>query len=120
MEIDEKENNFMTQDQPATIAIRWSTIAAVAVGVCSGMVIGAVGVMQAIKQHPIQLEMLTADTGAEVCINGFAYEVGDAGSDSPWHGVYRPVQQGQPPLIGEDGQQVLRQVIPVRCNIGRE
>lgn len=105
-----------TQAQPATIAIRWSTIA----GVCIGMVIGAVGVQQIFKQHPVQLEVFTADTSAEICINGFAYEAGEAGIDSPWHGVYRPVQQGQPPLIGEDGQRVQRQVIPVRCNIGRE
>lgn len=110
---------MITQSKPATLAIRWSIIAAVAVGVSFGMVIGAVGVHQAIKQHPMQLEMLTADTSAEVCINGFAYEASDTEIDSPWHGVYRPVQQGQPPLIGEDGQQVLRQVIPVRCNIGR-
>lgn len=113
------ESNVMTPTQPATLAIRWSTIAAAAVGVCVGMVIGAVGVQQAIKQHPIQLEMLTADTSAKICINGVAYEVGDAEIDSPWHGVYRPVQQGQEPLIGEDGQQVLRQVIPVHCKLGR-
>lgn len=118
MEI-EQEKNVITQPQSATLAIRWSTIAAVAVGVCFGMVIGAVGVQQLIKQHPMRLGVLTADTSAEVCINGFAYEVSNAEIDSPWHGVYRPVQQGQPPLIGEDGQEVLRQVIPVRCKIRR-
>jgi len=109
----------MTSTQPATLAIRWSTIAAAALGVCVGMVIGAVGIQQAIKQHPIQLEMLTADTGAEICINGVAYEVGAAEIDSPWHGVYIPIEQGQEPLIGEDGHRILRQVIPVHCKIGR-
>ncbi|MFA4834501.1 MAG: hypothetical protein WC749_00315 [Dehalococcoidia bacterium] len=110
---------MMTSTQPATLAIRWSTIAAAALGVCVGMVIGAVGIQQAIKQHPIQLEMLTADTGAEICINGVAYEVGAAEIDSPWHGVYIPIEQGQEPLIGEDGHRILRQVIPVHCKIGR-
>lgn len=113
------ENCVMPQTQPATLAFRWSTIAATAVGVCAGMVIGAMWVQQVIKHHPIQLEMLTADTSAKVCINGFAYEVGNTEIDSPWHGVYRPVQQGQEPLIGEDGQLVLRQVVPVPCKIGR-
>ena len=109
----------MTTTQPATLAIRWSTIAAAAVGLCVGMVIGAVGVQQAIKQHPIQLEMLTADTSAEICINGFSYEIGDAEIDSPWHGVYSPVRQGREPLIDKNSQLVQRQVIPVRCKIGR-
>jgi len=113
------ENNVIPRTQPATLAIRWSTIAATAVGVCVGMLIGAVGVQQVIKQHPIQFEMLTADTSAEICINGFAYEVGDAEINSPWHGVYRPAQQGQEPLVGEDGQRVLRKVIPVHCKIDR-
>lgn len=114
------ESNVMTKTQPATLAIRWSTIAAAAVGVCVGMVVGAVGIQQAIKQHPTQLEMLTTDTSAEICINGFAYEVGAAEIDSPWHGVYIPVEQAQEPLIGEDGQRILRRVIPVQCKIGRE
>ncbi|MGO4801152.1 hypothetical protein ACEN2T_17880 [Pseudomonas sp. W22_MBD1_FP4] len=112
------ENKVIPSTQPATLAIRWRTIAVAALGVCVGMVIGAVGVQQAIKQHPIQLEMLTAGTGTEICINGFAYEVGNSEIDSPWHGVYRPLQQGQEPLIGEGGEEVLRQVIPVRCKIG--
>lgn len=113
------ESNGMTKTQPATLAIRWSTIAAAAVGLCVGMMVGAVGVQQANKQHPIQLEMFTTDTSAEICINGFAYEVGAAEIDSPWHGVYRPVDQGQEPWIDEDGHQIMRQVIPVHCKIGR-
>lgn len=114
----EKENKVCTQTQPATLAIRWSTIAATAAGVCFGMVIGAVGVQQVIKRHPVQFEMFTAGTSAEICINGFAYEMSDAEIDSPWYGVYRPAQQGQDPLIAEDGHLVLRKVIPVHCKIG--
>lgn len=59
---------------PATISIRWSTIAAAVAGVCLGMVIGAAGIQQVMKYRPIILDMFIDEADAKVCINGFSYE----------------------------------------------
>lgn len=58
-----------SQNQPAKQAIRRSAIAAAAVGVSVGMVIGAVGTYLAIKQHPTQSERRTTDARAAICNN---------------------------------------------------
>jgi hypothetical protein len=72
------------------------------------------------SQRSPRLEIYTADTGAKLCINGVAYEVGAAYIGSPWQGVYRPVERAQEPLVGADGKEVIREVLPARCQTNHE
>lgn len=53
--------------------------------------------------------------GKRVCINGFAYEIRRSETDSPWHGVYKAVEQKLPTLYGDDGGIIAEGSIPSSC-----
>lgn len=63
------------------------------------------------------LKMLADDE--TVCVNGVTYAPHRGELGSPWNGIYEPVQQAQPALIGENGEKIMRQVIPTPCKITR-
>ncbi|WP_311061487.1 hypothetical protein [Pseudomonas aeruginosa] len=70
------------------------------------------------QQSTLQVGLPPLDDDA-VCVNGIAYAPDRAETYPAWQGVYRPIEQGQPALTGEDGQEVLQRSIPVRCKSQR-
>jgi hypothetical protein len=54
-------------------------------------------------------------TGKRVCINGFAYEIRRSEPDSPWHGVYKAVEQKLPTMYADDGGIIAEGSIPSSC-----
>lgn len=101
-----------------------STTKVFALAFCLGVVIGApLGIAslaiagKGSSDMAGALEVFTEDE--TVCVNGVTYAPHRGEIGSPWNGIYQPVQQAQPTLIGEDGERILQQVIPTPCKITR-
>lgn len=129
------------QSNPQTLTIRWSTITVGALGICLGMVIGAVGVQHVAMLLPTVVDVPTlhlpnnmrigiAETGvAALCgEDGLAYkpESFTPSKESParsWRGIQGVIPMGKPwpKVVNEDGNEAANQPLmpsggmPVQC-----
>lgn len=105
-----------------SLSTPWLFAVAFGLGVCLGAPMG-VAVFQLVWGHATpgihQVVLSLFGDDETVCVNGVAYAPHNGEFGSPWNGIYEPVQKAQPTLIGEDGQRILRPVIPTPCKIAR-
>lgn len=108
------------QEVPASLTvIRWSLVSVTLISLCAVMVAGAVVLQQQRTHRPIQLDLLTTDTGAKVCINGFSYKLQPSDSDPLFGGAVEVLELEQEPkgeiIFGPDGQEYPRRNGPKAC-----
>lgn len=64
------------QEVPTSLTvIRLSIVSVTLISLCAVMLAGAVVIQQRIANRPFQLDLLTSDIEAKVCINGFSYKL---------------------------------------------
>lgn len=94
----------------------FSSIHLVAIGASFGACLGiAIGMVIGVNANQFGWGLVDD----AVCINGVAYKPYDGEIGSPWNGIYKPIEQGQPAIYDEDGREILQQVIPVPCKVSR-
>jgi len=92
----------------------------IAIGIPTGIAAYQYGWSKGASGQPASVQVVSSQLdGDAVCVNGIAYAPDRADTYPAWQGVYRPIEQGQPVLTGEDGQVVAQRSIPVRCAIQR-
>lgn len=127
-------DNITNTDKPQlnlTVKVVASMLVALALaaifvilGVCIGITVGVEayrdGWSKGASGHNSSAQVgFSSLDGDAVCVNGIAYAPYRGDTYPDWQGVYRPIEQGQPALTGEDGQEVQQRKIPVRCTIQR-
>ena len=108
------------QEVPASLkVIRWCLVSVTLIGVSAVMVAGAVVLQQQRTHRPIQFDLLTTNTGAKVCINGFSYKLAPSDSDPQSGGGVEVLRLETEPkgeiLIGPEGLEYPRRNGPKAC-----
>jgi hypothetical protein len=109
-----------TNEAPSSLkTIRLALICLTAISIVGVMVTGVVIVKKRESHRPIHLDLVTADTGAKVCINGFSYKLKPSDPDPLFGGGVDVLELEQEPKgeihFGPDGREYLRRNGPKAC-----